>query len=106
MSGFNERQEAFESKFAHDEKLSFEAEAKVSKVFGLWVAEQLGLEGADATTYAMAVVDANLEEQGFDDILAKVRADIDEKDGLEISDHMLNVQLENALEQVRQSEGL
>ena len=33
-------------------------EARCCKLFGLWVAEQLGLEGADAETYAKSVVEA------------------------------------------------
>lgn len=105
MSGFNDRKDAFESKYAHEEKLSFELEAKVAKIFGLWVAEQLGLEGADAQTYAMAVVDANLDEPGYDDIMRKVRADLAAKDH-EVSEHMLEVQLEKALETVRKNENL
>lgn len=99
---FNDREAAFEGKFAHDSKMDFETEAKVSKTFGLWVAEQLGLSGADAQTYAASVVEANLEEPGFDDVIRKVRADIDKKE-LDISDHMLNVQLEKAFDAVRRA---
>ncbi|AEP10168.1 DUF1476 domain-containing protein [Micavibrio aeruginosavorus] len=93
MSSFNDRKDAFENKFAHDEGLRFRVEARTCKLFGLWVAEQLGLNGADATTYAGEVVAANLEEAGFDDVKRKVRPDIDAK-GLDISDHMLDTMLD------------
>ena len=100
MTPFEDRERAHEAKFAHDEKLDFAVEARCSKLFGLWIAQRLGLENADAQTYAAQVVESNLEEPGFDDVLRKVRADLDEK-GLEISDHMLKTQLDLALEEAR-----
>ena len=96
MTPLDERGQAIENKFAHDEKLSFEVEAKGSKIFGLWIAEELGLDGADADTYAKTVVAANLEEAGFDDILRKVKPDLEAK-GLDISDHTLNAEIEKAM---------
>ena len=81
-------------------KMDFAVEARMSKLYGLWAAEQLGLSGADADTYAQSVVTANLEEPGFDDVLRKVRKDFDEK-GLEISDHIMNVELEKAFNEAK-----
>ena len=60
MSTFDDREQAFEQKFAHDEKISFAVEARLSKLYGLWAAEKIGLSGADAQTYAGEVVSANL----------------------------------------------
>ena len=57
-----DRKDAFEKKYAHDQELMFKVEARTSKLFGLWVAEQIGLSGPDADTYAKEVVAANLEE--------------------------------------------
>ncbi|MCD8496754.1 MAG: DUF1476 domain-containing protein [Alphaproteobacteria bacterium] len=96
MTGFNDRKDAFEGKYAHEEKLSFELEAKTAKLFGLWAAEKLGLEGADAQTYAGEVVAANLEEAGFTDIIRKVSMDFEAK-GIEISQHMIEVEVDKAL---------
>ena len=98
MSGFDDREKAYESKYAHEEKVGFDVEARCSKLYGLWAAEQLGLDGANADTYAMEVVEANLEEPGFDDVLRKVRADFEEKN-LDISDHVMNVELDKAFEE-------
>lgn len=100
MSGFDDRKKRYEGKYAHQEKIEFAVEARMSKLYGLWAAGQLGLEGADAQTYASEVVAANLEEPGFDDILRKVREDFDEK-GLDISDHLMNVELDKALEEAK-----
>jgi hypothetical protein len=96
MSGFDEREKAFESKFALDEKLDFAVEARTSKLFGLWAAEKLGLTGPDANTYAIEVVGANLEEVGFQDVIRKVRKDFDSK-GVDVSDHIMDVELQKAL---------
>lgn len=100
MTDFKERKNAFENKYAHDEKLGFDTEARASKIFGLWIAEKLGLEGESANIYAGEVVEANLEEPGFDDVLRKVKADLDDKD-IEISDHVLTTQLEKAVEEAK-----
>lgn len=100
MTGFNDRKDAFENKYAHDQEMMFKLEARTSKLFGLWAAEQLGLSGADADTYAKEVVGANLEEAGYDDIKRKVRKDFDEK-GLSISDHMMDTMIEKATEEAK-----
>ncbi len=101
MTTFDNRKDGFENKFAHEQKLDFAIEARLSKLFGLWAAEKIGLSGANAETYAGDVVAANLEEPGFLDILRKVRADFDEK-GLDISNHVLEVELEKCMEKARQ----
>ena len=100
MTTFDKREKGFENKFVHDEKLDFAVEARLSKLYGLWAAEQLGLDGANAQTYASEVVEANLEEPGFDDILRKVRADFDAK-GLDVSDHVMEAELANCLEEAK-----
>ena len=38
MTTFDERKDAFEKKFAHDEELRFKAMARRNKLFGLWLA--------------------------------------------------------------------
>jgi ATPase inhibitor subunit zeta len=55
MTQFNDRKDAFESRFAHDAELRFKAMARRNKLFGLWAANQLGQSGAEAETYAKSV---------------------------------------------------
>ncbi len=100
MSGLNDRGDALEKKYAHEEKIGFEVEARCSKLYGLWAAEKLGLDGADAQTYAGEVVAANLEEPGFEDVIRKVRKDFEAK-SLDISDHVMRVELDKALAEAR-----
>lgn len=85
MSGLDDRKSAFENKFALDEANLFKAEARGCKLFGLWLAEQIGLQGEEANSYAADIVGANLEEPGFDDVLRHVSPDV-AKHNLEMSD--------------------
>ena len=77
MTTFDDRKDAFEKKFAHDEELRFKATARRNKLLGLWAAEKLGKSGAEAEAYAKSVVMADFQEAGDDDVLRKVRGDLD-----------------------------
>ncbi len=75
MTTFDERKNAFEQKFAHDEELRFKATARRNKLLGLWAADKLGKSGADAEAYAKAVVVADFEEAGDEDVVRKLKSD-------------------------------
>jgi hypothetical protein len=76
MSTFDDRENAFENKFAHDEEMKFRAEARRNKLLGLWAAELLGKTGADADAYAKEVVLSDFEEAGHEDVVRKVAGDL------------------------------
>lgn len=76
MTSFNDRETAFESKFAHDADMQFRAEARANKLLGLWAASLLGKSGQDAADYAITVVSADFEEAGKEDVVRKVAADL------------------------------
>ena len=88
MSSFDDREQAFERKFAHDEELRFRAMARRNKLLGLWAAEKMSISGDDAEIYAKEVVKADFEEKGDEDVFRKIRRDFDEK-GVEQSDHQI-----------------
>jgi len=88
MTTFDKREEGFEKRFAVDEELKFKANARRNKLLGLWAAEKLGISGAEAEAYAKAVVLADLEEVGDDDVFRKIRKDFDAK-GVTESDHQI-----------------
>ena len=79
MSTFDERENAFENKLAHDAELQFKADARRNKLLGLWVAEQLGKSGSEAADYAKEVVKSDFEEAGHEDVFRKVSADLGDK---------------------------
>ena len=76
MSTFDDRENAFEAKFAHDSEMQFRAEARRNKLVGLWAAGLLGKTGDEATAYAMEVVSADFEEAGDEDVIRKVLGDL------------------------------
>ena len=79
MSTFDEREQAFEKKFAHDAELSFKAEARRNKLLGFWAAELLGKTGDEAAAYAREVLKADLEEAGDEDVYRKISGDLGDK---------------------------
>ncbi|MFT6088456.1 DUF1476 domain-containing protein [Sulfitobacter sp.] len=76
MSTFNDRENAFENKFAHDSEMQFKAEARRNKLLGLWAAGLLGKTGDDASAYATEVVKSDFEEAGEEDVYRKVSGDL------------------------------
>lgn len=79
MTTFDDREQAFEKKYAHDEEMRFRAAARRDKLLGLWAAALMGLEGEAADEYARSVVIADLQEAGDEDVFRKVSADLEAK---------------------------
>jgi hypothetical protein len=76
MPQFTDRENAFESKFAHDSEMQFKAEARRNKLLGLWAADLLGRTGDEAAAYAREVVKSDFEEAGDEDVFRKVSGDL------------------------------
>jgi len=85
MTTFDDREQAFEKKFALDQDLKFRAEARRNKLIGEWAAQKLGITGAAAQDYARAVLKADIEEKGDNDVFRKLRKDFDAA-GVKVSD--------------------
>lgn len=104
MTTFDNRKDAAEKKYAHDEELMFKATARRNKLLGQWAAEKLGKTGADADEYAKAVVMADFEEAGDDDVVRKVLGDF-KAAGVDQSEHQvrrtMDELLAKAIEQVK-----
>lgn len=78
MTSFDNREQAFENKFAHDQELQFKVAARRDKLVGLWAAEKLGLDAGEAEAYAKQVILSDLEEAGDEDVIRKLVADLAE----------------------------
>ncbi|KAA5805373.1 DUF1476 domain-containing protein [Alkalicaulis satelles] len=100
MASFEDREKAFENKFAHDQALEFKAQARRNKLLGLWAAGEMGLSGEEADAYAAAVVKADLEEPGDADVMRKIRSDFDAK-GVSHSDHVIKLKMDQLLDDAR-----
>ena len=100
MTTFDEREKAFEKKFAHDSEMQFKAEARRNKLLGLWAAEKMGLSGSEAEAYAKSVVLEDLKEKGDDDVFRKVKGDLEAK-GVEVSDEEIRKRMRELLREVK-----
>ena len=76
MSTFDDRENAFENKFAHDAEMQFKADARRNKLLGLWAAELMGKSSDEAAEYAKEVVRSDFEEAGHEDVYRKVAGDL------------------------------
>jgi hypothetical protein len=85
MTTFDDREQAYEKKFALDQDLKFRAEARRNKLLAEWAAAKLGIMGEALQDYAKALQRADLQEKGDEDVFRKIRKDFDEK-GLAVPD--------------------
>lgn len=104
MTTMQDREKAFEAKFALDEELKFKALARRNKLLGLWAADLL--KKADPEGYAREVVAADFEEAGHEDVVRKIKADFDAAGVVRSEDEIRVRMLEflgQAIEQVQNS---
>ena len=76
MTTFDDRERAFETKYAHDEEMKFRLAARRNKLLGLWAAGLMGLSEVEAEAYARDVVRADFEEAGDEDVIRKLLGDL------------------------------
>ena len=76
MTTFDDRERAFETKFARDEDMMFRVVARRNKLAGLWAAAKMGFSGEEAEVYAQAVIQADFEHMGDEDVIRKLVSDL------------------------------
>ena len=76
MTQFDDRERAFETKFARDEEMQFRIIARRNRLLGEWAARLMGLSEAESEAYAKDVVRADFEEAGDEDVIRKVLGDL------------------------------
>ncbi len=102
MTSMKDREEGFERKFAMDEELRFKATARRNRMLGMWAAEKLGKTGDEADAYAKEVVIADFQEAGDDDVVRKVRGDL-EAAGLAMSEQQIRSVMVDLMQQAIKS---
>lgn len=100
MSNMQDREKAFENKYALDQELMFKIEARASKLFALWLAGKLEMEEAETAEFATFVINANLESPGFNDVKRAVAPKISAAN-LDISENEINDRLMECMEEAR-----
>ena len=76
MTTFDDRERAYETKFARDEDMAFRVIARRNKLLGQWAAALMGLTPEETSSYATAVVQAEFEEAGDEDVVRKLLGDM------------------------------
>ncbi|MDO1559789.1 DUF1476 domain-containing protein [Brevundimonas sp. 2R-24] len=100
MTTFDDREKAFEGKYALDQEQEFKAAARRNKALGLWAAEKMGLNQASADEYAKAVVRADFEQPGDEDVLRKIMGDF-KASGLTISEGEVRSKMDELMGRAR-----
>ena len=107
MTTFDDREQAFEAKFALDQEQEFRATARRNKMLGLWAAEKMGLSTDSADQYAAAVVRADMEQPGDEDVFRKVAGDF-KGSGISVSEGEIRSKMDElasiARDQIRAGE--
>jgi hypothetical protein len=102
MTSFDNREQAFENQFARDEEMAFRVTARRNKLVGHWAAARMGLTTEETDAYAKAVVQADFEEAGDEDVIRKLLGDLTAA-GIETSDEEVRTALaEKTVEARRQ----
>ena len=76
MTDFNDRERAEEAHFAHDQEMLFRIQARRNRLIGEWAAARMNLSQAESEAYAKAVVQADFEEAGDEDVIRKLLGDL------------------------------
>jgi len=105
MTTFNDRENAFENKFAHDAETKFKIDARRNKLLGLWAAELLGKTGEAAAAYAVEVIKADFKEAGFEVVIRKVSGDLGDKSDDATIRAKLAEYTEQAVQEITQGQG-
>jgi hypothetical protein len=98
MTTFDDRENAFEAKFAHDEELRFRATARRDRNLAAWASGKLGLSGAAAAEYAKEIFRANIQHPGDGDLVQKILVDFKAK-GIPLDERTLKGKLGELMEQ-------
>ena len=76
MTDFKDRERAEEARFALDEETAFRILARRNRLLGEWAAGLMSLTPEETDAYRKAVVQADFEEAGDEDVVRKLLGDL------------------------------
>lgn len=79
MSDLDRRKEGMEAKFKVESDIRFKAQMHRNKALALWAADKMGYDEAAAEAYVKAVIHADFEETGSEDVVRKIVGDFEAK---------------------------
>ena len=101
MSVFDDVKKNNERKFVLEAQQEFKAEARRNKYIAAWAAGLFGMDEDALKKYTLAVITADMEEAGDDDVFRKVKADFVER-GVEMSDMSLREKMNQLMDKARE----
>jgi len=105
MIDFRDRQRGEEAKYAMDADTAFRVAARRNRLLGEWAAELMNLTPEETEAYKKAVVQADFEEAGDEDVIRKLLGDLIQA-GCDIDEATVRAQLdEKSIEARRQFMG-
>ncbi|MXO66315.1 DUF1476 domain-containing protein [Altericroceibacterium endophyticum] len=105
MTDFNDRKRAEEAKYVMDQDTAFRVMARRNRLVGQWAAEKMNLTSEETDAYAKAVVQADFEEAGDEDVIRKLLGDLTAA-GVEVDESAVRAALaEKTIEARRQLMG-
>jgi hypothetical protein len=100
MTTFDDRERAFEAKFARDEDIAFRISARRNRLLGQWAAAKMKLTPEETDAYSKAVVQADFEEAGDEDVIRKLLGDLLAA-GVEVDDATIRQAIEEQTVEAR-----
>ena len=102
MSMFEDRERAFEAKWAHDEEMQFRILVKRNELLGRWAGAELGLASATLEQYVAGLIAIGLKSNDSAALYQKLRADL----GQAHSDTIIRSKMEDFLQAASLDAGL
>ena len=101
MNTFEDRKNSFEKKFQMDQELQFKVAARSNKYLAEFVSSKLGKSDEEKQTYIQAIIKADMEEAGNEDVFRKVKNDF-KIASISIEDTEIRNQMEKALSRAKE----
>ncbi len=101
MSGFEDREQGFEGRFAHDQDLEFRAVSRRNKLVARWAAGLMGLEGDHVEDYVKAVIRSEVEPPLAEDVFRKIALDL-KAAGVHVTDGEIRSRMDEILAHARE----
>ena len=100
MTTFDDRERGFETNFAREQEMAFRVTARRNKLLGQWAAQKMGLTAEETDAYSTAVIQADFEEAGDEDVIRKLVGDLTAA-GVAIDDATVRAALDTQMIEAR-----
>lgn len=101
MTTFDERENAYENKFARDAELEFLAQASRNKMIAYWAAEKMGMSAEEAAGYAKQIIRLDFVSPGTEEVVHRLMDDLGGRSTIEDIEKKMNEFLVQARRKVR-----